>query len=139
MPSCRPSVGSGQPGKTLTLLASGSSPVVLSLLACLSSSVCEVRRTATATLQTLAQVDSSPFHPTIDRPWGSSVRRLEQGQARPGTRPARGVGGAAAQCPGGQLPCLHLQNHTEGSGRVCAVCSNAGACWSRAGRRNPPF
>ncbi|KAM9561598.1 HEAT repeat-containing protein 1-like isoform 4-T7 [Salvelinus alpinus] len=67
MPSCRPSVGSGQPGKTLTLLASGSSPVVLSLLACLSSSVCEVRRTATATLQTLAQVDSSPFHPTIDR------------------------------------------------------------------------
>lgn len=41
--------------------------VVLSLLACLSSSVREVRRAATATLQTLAQVDSSPFHPIIDR------------------------------------------------------------------------
>uniref|UniRef100_A0A4W5MWL9 Uncharacterized protein n=1 Tax=Hucho hucho TaxID=62062 RepID=A0A4W5MWL9_9TELE len=73
MPSCRPrsSVGrallSAQPGKTLTLLASGSSPVVLSLLAFLISSVCEVRRAATATLQTLGQVDSSPFHPTIDR------------------------------------------------------------------------
>uniref|UniRef100_A0A8C8GVB2 HEAT repeat-containing protein 1 n=1 Tax=Oncorhynchus tshawytscha TaxID=74940 RepID=A0A8C8GVB2_ONCTS len=58
---------SAQPGKTLTLLASGSSPVVLSLLACLSSPVREVRRAATATLQTLAQVDSSPFHPIIDR------------------------------------------------------------------------
>nr|XP_046212601.1 HEAT repeat-containing protein 1 isoform X1 [Oncorhynchus gorbuscha]XP_046212602.1 HEAT repeat-containing protein 1 isoform X1 [Oncorhynchus gorbuscha] len=57
---------SAQPGKTLTLLASGSSPVVLSLLACLSSPVREVRRAATATLQTLAQVDSSPFHPIID-------------------------------------------------------------------------
>uniref|UniRef100_A0A673YET4 HEAT repeat-containing protein 1 n=1 Tax=Salmo trutta TaxID=8032 RepID=A0A673YET4_SALTR len=58
---------SAQPGKTLTLLASGSSPVVLSLLACLSSPVREVRRAATATLQTLAQVDSSPFHSIIDR------------------------------------------------------------------------
>uniref|UniRef100_A0A8C7D4I0 HEAT repeat-containing protein 1 n=1 Tax=Oncorhynchus kisutch TaxID=8019 RepID=A0A8C7D4I0_ONCKI len=57
---------SAQPGKTLTLLASGSSPVVLSLLACLSSPVREVRRAAIATLQTLAQVDSSPFHPIID-------------------------------------------------------------------------
>ncbi|XP_041714076.2 HEAT repeat-containing protein 1 isoform X2 [Coregonus clupeaformis] len=58
---------SAQPRKTLALLASGSSPVVLSLLACLSSPVREVRRAATATLQTLAQVDSSPFHPIIDR------------------------------------------------------------------------
>uniref|UniRef100_A0A6Q2XAX1 HEAT repeat-containing protein 1 n=1 Tax=Esox lucius TaxID=8010 RepID=A0A6Q2XAX1_ESOLU len=56
-----------QPGASLKLLAAGQSPVVLSLLACLSSPVREVRRAATSTLQTLVQVDSSPFHPIIQR------------------------------------------------------------------------
>ncbi|KAJ7987637.1 hypothetical protein DPEC_G00328550 [Dallia pectoralis] len=58
---------SSQPATSLTQLASGQSPVVLSLLACLSSPVCEVRRAATSTLQTLAQVDSSPYHTLIHR------------------------------------------------------------------------
>uniref|UniRef100_A0A6Q2YKF7 HEAT repeat-containing protein 1 n=1 Tax=Esox lucius TaxID=8010 RepID=A0A6Q2YKF7_ESOLU len=57
-----------QPGASLKLLAAGQSPgMVLSLLACLSSPVREVRRAATSTLQTLVQVDSSPFHPIIQR------------------------------------------------------------------------
>ncbi|XP_048843510.1 HEAT repeat-containing protein 1 isoform X2 [Brienomyrus brachyistius] len=53
---------SAQPAKTIKQLASASSPVVPSLLACLGSPVREVRRAAAATLQTFLGVDSSPFY-----------------------------------------------------------------------------
>ncbi|XP_023686780.2 HEAT repeat-containing protein 1 [Paramormyrops kingsleyae] len=53
---------SAQPAKTLKQLASASSPVVPSLLACLGSPVREVRRAAIAALQTLLGVDGSPYY-----------------------------------------------------------------------------
>ncbi|XP_051959284.1 HEAT repeat-containing protein 1 [Xyrauchen texanus] len=55
-----------QPIKTLNLLASGSSPVVPSLLVCLCSGICEVRKAAIAVLQTLSGVVSSPYHPLVE-------------------------------------------------------------------------
>ncbi|XP_072523688.1 HEAT repeat-containing protein 1 [Salminus brasiliensis] len=55
------------PSKTLNLLASASSPVVPSLLACVSCGVGEVRRAALAVLQTLAGVTSSPYCPLVER------------------------------------------------------------------------
>ncbi|XP_062859270.1 HEAT repeat-containing protein 1 [Trichomycterus rosablanca] len=55
------------PGKTLTLLASASSPVVPSLLACLSCGVGEVRRAALVVLQALAGITSSPYHPLVEK------------------------------------------------------------------------
>ncbi|KAL7869934.1 hypothetical protein AOLI_G00139220 [Acnodon oligacanthus] len=53
------------PAKTLILLASASSPVVPSLLACLTSGVGEVRRAALAVFQTLGKVTSSPYSPLM--------------------------------------------------------------------------
>ncbi|XP_036376932.1 HEAT repeat-containing protein 1 isoform X2 [Megalops cyprinoides] len=58
---------SAQTGKTLQTLGSASSPVVPSLLACLSSPVREVRRAAVATLQALSGADGSPFQPITER------------------------------------------------------------------------
>uniref|UniRef100_A0A673MU55 HEAT repeat-containing protein 1 n=1 Tax=Sinocyclocheilus rhinocerous TaxID=307959 RepID=A0A673MU55_9TELE len=55
-----------QPVKTLNLLASGSSPVVPSLLMCLCSGVCEVRRAAIALLHSLSGVVSSPYYPLVE-------------------------------------------------------------------------
>lgn len=55
------------PGTTLAQLASASSPVILSLLACLSSPVREVRRAGIANLQSLSGVGSSPFQPITTR------------------------------------------------------------------------
>ncbi|XP_067286406.1 HEAT repeat-containing protein 1 [Pseudorasbora parva] len=55
-----------QPKKTLNLLASGSSPVVPSLLVCLCSGVCEVRRAAIAVLHSLSGVVSSPYYPLVE-------------------------------------------------------------------------
>ncbi|XP_050980668.1 HEAT repeat-containing protein 1 [Labeo rohita] len=57
---------SNQPVKTLNMLASGSSPVVPSLLVCLCSGVCEVRRAAIAVLHTLSGVVSSPYYPLVE-------------------------------------------------------------------------
>uniref|UniRef100_A0AAY4APZ5 HEAT repeat-containing protein 1 n=1 Tax=Denticeps clupeoides TaxID=299321 RepID=A0AAY4APZ5_9TELE len=51
-----------QPIKNLNMLASAASPVVPTLLLCLSSAVCEVRRAAIATLEIFLGVKSSPFH-----------------------------------------------------------------------------
>lgn len=56
---------SSQPLKTLNLLASGASPVVPSLLVCLRSGVCEVRRAAIAVLHSFTEVTSSPYHPLV--------------------------------------------------------------------------
>ncbi|KAL4640133.1 HEAT repeat-containing protein 1 [Arapaima gigas] len=58
---------SSQSGKNLKLLASATSPVVPSLLACLGCPVREMRRAAVAALQELANVDTSPFHPVIEK------------------------------------------------------------------------
>ncbi|KAG7492749.1 hypothetical protein MATL_G00017170 [Megalops atlanticus] len=58
---------SAQTRKTLQTLVSASSPVVPSLLACLSSPVREVRRAAVATLQALSGADGSPFQPITER------------------------------------------------------------------------
>uniref|UniRef100_A0A671Q391 HEAT repeat-containing protein 1 n=1 Tax=Sinocyclocheilus anshuiensis TaxID=1608454 RepID=A0A671Q391_9TELE len=55
-----------QPIKTLNVLASGSSPVVPSLLMCLCSGVCEVRRAAIALLHSLSGVVSSPYYPLVE-------------------------------------------------------------------------
>ncbi|ROL40980.1 HEAT repeat-containing protein 1 [Anabarilius grahami] len=55
-----------QPKKNLNLLASGSSPVVPSLLVCLCSGVCEVRRAAIAVLHSLSGVVSSPYYPLVE-------------------------------------------------------------------------
>ncbi|XP_076155665.1 HEAT repeat-containing protein 1 [Alosa pseudoharengus] len=49
----------------LTALAADSSPVVPSLLVCLCSPVCEVRRAAVACLQALPAASSSPFIPMV--------------------------------------------------------------------------
>ncbi|XP_067100166.1 HEAT repeat-containing protein 1 [Osmerus mordax] len=56
-----------QPGTTRAQLASASSPVALSLLACLSSPVREVRRASIAALQSLSEVAGSPFEPIMAR------------------------------------------------------------------------
>ncbi|XP_043958197.1 HEAT repeat-containing protein 1 [Gambusia affinis] len=56
-----------QPAATLNELAAPDSPVVLSLVCCLSSPVQEVRRAALCTLQSLSGASSSPFHPIIER------------------------------------------------------------------------
>lgn len=58
---------SSQPVKTLNLLASDSSPVVPSLLVCVCSGVCEVRRAAIAVLQCLSGLVSSPYHPLVEK------------------------------------------------------------------------
>ncbi|KAJ8404760.1 hypothetical protein AAFF_G00331470 [Aldrovandia affinis] len=58
---------SAHTAKTLSMLASNSSPVVPSLLVCLSSPVREVRRAALGTLQALSRADGSPFHPITER------------------------------------------------------------------------
>uniref|UniRef100_A0A8C0YDD0 HEAT repeat-containing protein 1 n=1 Tax=Cyprinus carpio carpio TaxID=630221 RepID=A0A8C0YDD0_CYPCA len=55
-----------QPVKTLNVLASGSSPVVPSLLVCLCSGICEVRRAAIAVLHSLSGVVSSPYYPLVE-------------------------------------------------------------------------
>uniref|UniRef100_A0A671P9U0 HEAT repeat-containing protein 1 n=1 Tax=Sinocyclocheilus anshuiensis TaxID=1608454 RepID=A0A671P9U0_9TELE len=55
-----------QPIKTLNVLASGSSPVVPSLLVCLCSGVCEVRRAAIAVLHSLSGVVSSPYYLLVE-------------------------------------------------------------------------
>uniref|UniRef100_A0A3B1J2N3 HEAT repeat-containing protein 1 n=1 Tax=Astyanax mexicanus TaxID=7994 RepID=A0A3B1J2N3_ASTMX len=55
------------PVKILNLLASASSPVVPSLLACASSGVGEVRRAALAVLKSLSGVTSSPYCPLVER------------------------------------------------------------------------
>ncbi|KAM4715615.1 LOW QUALITY PROTEIN: HEAT repeat-containing protein 1 [Anableps anableps] len=56
-----------QPAATLNKLAAPDSPVVPSLLCCLSSPVREVRRAALGALQSLSVASSSPFHPIIER------------------------------------------------------------------------
>ncbi|XP_043109963.1 HEAT repeat-containing protein 1 isoform X3 [Puntigrus tetrazona] len=55
-----------QPVKTLNLLASASSPVMPSLLACLCSDMCEVRRAAIAVFQSFSGVVSSPYYPLVE-------------------------------------------------------------------------
>uniref|UniRef100_A0AAR2KP96 HEAT repeat-containing protein 1 n=1 Tax=Pygocentrus nattereri TaxID=42514 RepID=A0AAR2KP96_PYGNA len=56
------------PSKSLSLLASASSPVVPSLLACLTFGVGEVRRAALAVFQTLStSVTSSPYSPLMEK------------------------------------------------------------------------
>ncbi|XP_031436234.1 HEAT repeat-containing protein 1 [Clupea harengus] len=54
-----------QSATNLNSLASDASPVVPSLLVCLCSPVCEVRRAAVACLQTLQAASSSPFLPVV--------------------------------------------------------------------------
>ncbi|XP_054899068.1 HEAT repeat-containing protein 1 isoform X2 [Poeciliopsis prolifica] len=56
-----------QPAATLNELAAPDSPVILSLVCCLSSPVQEVRRAALCTLQSLSGASSSPFLPIIER------------------------------------------------------------------------
>ncbi|XP_034534761.1 HEAT repeat-containing protein 1 isoform X2 [Notolabrus celidotus] len=56
-----------QPTATLDQLTAADSPVVPSLLCCLSSPVREVRRAALAALQSLSGSSSSPFHPITER------------------------------------------------------------------------
>ncbi|XP_066521731.1 HEAT repeat-containing protein 1 [Hoplias malabaricus] len=55
------------PSETLSQLASASSPVVPSLLGCLSCGIGEVRRAALAVFQTLSGVTSSPYCPLIEK------------------------------------------------------------------------
>ncbi|KAF7704986.1 hypothetical protein HF521_020272 [Silurus meridionalis] len=55
------------PAKKLKVLVSPSSPVVPSLLGCLSCAVREVRRAAVAVLQPLAGVVTSPYHPVLEK------------------------------------------------------------------------
>ncbi|KAA0725519.1 HEAT repeat-containing protein 1 [Triplophysa tibetana] len=55
-----------QPMKSLNVLASGASPVVPSLLVCLRSGVCEVRKASIAVLHFLRGVVSSPYHPLVE-------------------------------------------------------------------------
>ncbi|KAI7796665.1 HEAT repeat-containing protein 1 [Triplophysa rosa] len=55
-----------QPMKTLNVLASGASPVVPSLLVCLRSGVCEVRKASIAVLHSFRGVVSSPYHPLVE-------------------------------------------------------------------------
>ncbi|KAF5893881.1 HEAT repeat-containing protein 1, partial [Clarias magur] len=55
------------PLKKLGVIVSSSSPVVPSLLGCLSSGVREVRRAAVAVLQPLAGVAASPYHSLLEK------------------------------------------------------------------------
>ncbi|KAM9462286.1 HEAT repeat-containing protein 1 [Clarias gariepinus] len=55
------------PLKKLTVVVSSSSPVVPSLLGCLSSGIREVRRAAVAVLQPLAGVTTSPYHSLLEK------------------------------------------------------------------------
>ncbi|CAN9508835.1 unnamed protein product [Ophioblennius macclurei] len=56
-----------QPDATLVELSSAESPVVPSLLCCLSSPVREVRRAGLGALQSLSGASSSPFQPITER------------------------------------------------------------------------
>ncbi|XP_039991801.1 HEAT repeat-containing protein 1 [Xiphias gladius] len=56
-----------QPAATLEELAAADSPVVPSLLCCLSSPVREVRRAALGALQSLSGADASPFQPITEK------------------------------------------------------------------------
>ncbi|XP_040922730.1 HEAT repeat-containing protein 1 isoform X2 [Toxotes jaculatrix] len=56
-----------QPAATLEELAAADSPVVPSLLCCLSSPVREVRRAALGALQSLSGADTSPFQPITEK------------------------------------------------------------------------
>ncbi|XP_059180177.1 HEAT repeat-containing protein 1 isoform X2 [Centropristis striata] len=56
-----------QPAAVLQQLVAADSPVVPSLLGCLTSLVREVRRAALAALQSLSGVDSGPFKPITER------------------------------------------------------------------------
>uniref|UniRef100_A0A7N6BI18 HEAT repeat-containing protein 1 n=1 Tax=Anabas testudineus TaxID=64144 RepID=A0A7N6BI18_ANATE len=56
-----------QSAATLEELAAANSPVVPSLLCCLSSPVREVRRAALGALQSLSGADSSPFRPITEK------------------------------------------------------------------------
>uniref|UniRef100_A0A8D3DWG2 HEAT repeat-containing protein 1 n=1 Tax=Scophthalmus maximus TaxID=52904 RepID=A0A8D3DWG2_SCOMX len=56
-----------QPAATLQELASTNSPVVPSLLCCLTSPVREVRRAALAALQSLSGANASPFQPITEK------------------------------------------------------------------------
>ncbi|XP_041671630.1 HEAT repeat-containing protein 1 isoform X1 [Cheilinus undulatus] len=56
-----------QPAATLDELTAANSPVVPSLLVCLSSPVREVRRAALGALQSLSAASSSPFQPIIEK------------------------------------------------------------------------
>lgn len=58
--------------KTLNVLASSASPVVPSLLVCLRSGVCEVRKAAIAVLHSFTGVISSPYHPLAEHLLNSS-------------------------------------------------------------------
>uniref|UniRef100_UPI003AB09606 HEAT repeat-containing protein 1 n=1 Tax=Centroberyx gerrardi TaxID=166262 RepID=UPI003AB09606 len=58
---------SAQPAGPLAELASDKSPVVPSLLGCLSSPVREVRRAGLGALQSLSGADAAPFQPIIER------------------------------------------------------------------------
>ncbi|TRY66425.1 hypothetical protein DNTS_028326 [Danionella cerebrum] len=57
---------SSQPVKILNQLAAGNSPVVPSLILCLSCVIGEVRRAAIGVLQSLSGVVSSPYHPFVE-------------------------------------------------------------------------
>ncbi|KAM9838096.1 HEAT repeat-containing protein 1 [Aulostomus maculatus] len=58
---------STQPTTTLAELAAADSPVVPSLLGCLTSPVREVRRAALGALRSLSAASTSPFQPIIER------------------------------------------------------------------------
>lgn len=58
---------SAQPAATLAQLTAADSPVVPSLLCCLSSPVREVRRAALGALQSLSGADASPFQPITEK------------------------------------------------------------------------
>ncbi|XP_061667288.1 HEAT repeat-containing protein 1 isoform X2 [Syngnathoides biaculeatus] len=57
----------GQPVATLAELAGADSPVVPSLLCCLSSPVTEIRRAALDALQSLSRAGLAPFQPIIEK------------------------------------------------------------------------
>ncbi|XP_054622687.1 HEAT repeat-containing protein 1 [Dunckerocampus dactyliophorus] len=56
-----------QPAATLVELAAASSPVVPSLLCCLTSPIREIRRAALCVLQSLSGAGTNPFQPIIDK------------------------------------------------------------------------
>ncbi|XP_070782715.1 HEAT repeat-containing protein 1 [Enoplosus armatus] len=58
---------SAQPAATLEELAAADSPVVPSLLCCLTSPVRDVRRAALSALQILSGADASPFQPITEK------------------------------------------------------------------------
>ncbi|XP_075313779.1 HEAT repeat-containing protein 1 [Odontesthes bonariensis] len=69
----------GQAAAALDELAAAESPVVPSLLCCLSSPVREVRRAAINALQSLSGASSSPYHPITER----LLKTLEEIMADP--------------------------------------------------------